>query len=113
MLTPSILTNELSKFIDQESIVFESFPANSIDVANRWSNAFDIYAKQVIPISTTSDAAKTQMYQTLLALNNTPTGASILSAAFLGYTTVLATGMLPLFVATPPPAPLNLTPVLS
>ena len=111
-LVPTILQNEITKIIDESSPLFEGFPADSPEVADRWSEAIRIYTQSILPLSINGALAKQAMYSTLLAINSqTPTGLTIFCAGVLSFATTLGLGMQPLFTATPPPAPLE--PLLS
>lgn len=105
---PLVLTtiqNELTKFMDNQSPAFVGYPSSVSDVANAWADAVDTYASVVVPISTTSSAARTAFYSTMLGMNTTAmNGFAVIKAAFMAYATALAGGMTGAgFVGTPPP----------
>lgn len=92
---------ELQKIFDQESPNFEGFPDSLEGAAQRWAEAFDIYAKEVIPFSTTNEAAKSAFISTFMGINFS-NGRIQFPLCFVAYATALAPGMLPAFAGTPP-----------
>lgn len=110
-LVLSVLESEIRKIIDQEFEQFEGFPQTAQETATRWANAIDIYASSVIPPSTTTQQAKQSLESIFLGLN--VNGALIFPLGFTVYASILATGMLPLFVSVPPPSPIVLAPVFA
>jgi hypothetical protein len=111
-LIPTILIQELSRFMDSKSSSFQGFPGRET-VGQAWADAVDAYAAAIIPPSTTSPACKTALAGALAGMSS-PNGALVvLPAGFTGYAAVLGGGMAPTFIATPPPVPLNLSPAFS
>lgn len=98
---------ELRKIFDTSYSSFEEFPQDLTEASIRWSEAINSYAKNVIPTSINSEAAK-QAFATTLLNSDTSTA---LPLAFTNYATLLASGMLPTFVATPPPISIDFTSV--
>lgn len=90
--------------------VIIDYPNDIIEASEKWANAFDLYAKQVVPLSTTSEASKIQFKSVFININNT-NGKELFSQSFIAYCDSLATGMQPLFTSTPPSAPLDFEPV--
>jgi hypothetical protein len=111
MLNQKILIQEIRKIADQESPQFERFPKTSIEVAERWSKAIDVYAKAIVPQSTSSAKARTEMIAIMSTISPTVDGLTILSQAITTYAISLAIGMGPTFVAVPPTIPLALASV--
>lgn len=111
-LLPNILQLELSKIIDSEHPQFVGFPQNQLQMANNWGNALQQYASGIIPPSATLAAAVTA-FKNLMATMNTSNGLVVFPQAFTTFALTLSTGMQPAFTATPPPAPISLTPVFS
>ena len=111
-LVPTVLQTEITKIIDQDSPLFEGFPADSPEVAERWSEAIRVYTQSIIPVSINGTLAKQAMYSSLLAINSqTPTGLTIFCAGVLAFATSLGLVMNPALTATQTPAPLE--PLLS
>lgn len=82
-----------------------SFPANMADAADMWADVADALFQGVVPPSTTGAAARSAFIATLLpASPSNPIGVALLDAAFLAYAGVLAGGMAPLYIGTPPPS---------
>lgn len=100
-LSKSILKTSLQTFCDEGSVNFVSFPGSFGEAATMWANAFDTYAKMVTPMSSTSQAAKTAFRQQFV-LSQDAQDISFLVSCFTKYVQVLATGMAPIFIATPP-----------
>lgn len=100
-LSKSILKSNLQTFCNENSPSFSGFPESFGGAATVWAKAFDAYAKMVIPASSTTQAAKTAFRQQF-RLSQDMQDISFLSACFAAYTKVLAAGMAPAFIATPP-----------
>ena len=73
-----------------------------------WSNALEKACENIVPASTNVSAAKAAMVTVLNGSYSDNSGTTFLSA-FTAFASTLATGMLPSFVAVPPPLP----PILS
>lgn len=112
MLVPTILKTSLQEIFDQESPSFKGFPENLTQAAVRWGDAFDGYAKAVIPISISSAAAKAAFITTFLTMNS-ENGLTQFPSCFHNYAIALAAGMTPLFTGVPPVLPPVLTPVFT
>lgn len=110
MLVVNNLSSELEKIFDQESSNFLGFPQSLPEAADRWTEAWDNYAKKVMPPSTTTDIAKETFRNTFLGINNY-NGLVQFPLCFFNYAVALAPGMLPTFSGTPPPTPPVLAPV--
>lgn len=100
-LVKSILKNELQAFCNENAVNFSGYPGSFEEAAGKWSKAFDSYARGVTPISTTSVGAKSAFEVQFLASKGKE-DISFLKSCFAKYVQVLATGMAPLFIATPP-----------
>lgn len=106
----AVLIQELTALMDNESPSFVGFPENNAVMADNWSSAVNAYAKDVIPPSTTAAAAKTAMEGVLQGVS-VGTGIAVFQSAYTAYAAQLALGMQPAFTGTPPPSPIDLTPV--
>lgn len=107
-LISTLLKSEFEKFWDQESPSFEGFPENEVDAAVKWADAINQYASAVIPVSTTSELAKTSLLTLLSTISNvSQNGIAVLPSAFASYAAQLALGMQPAFTGTPPAIPIN------
>ena len=104
-LIKKILSDELSKFTDGESISFDKFPTDISEASEFWSNAVNTYGKTIAPPSTTADKAKKDMKDMLATMNDT-NGAVIFPLAILTYATSLSAGFPPVFTGVPPVTPL-------
>lgn len=113
MISAAILKKELEKFFDDKSPNFISAPQNLLDAANKWANAFDIYAKGVTPPSTSSNAAKLAFIGVFVTSIVPGSGLIIIPQAFQAYTVALALGMAPTFIATPPIIPPPIQPAFA
>lgn len=113
-LVKSVLENGLRELMDPEYVNFSGFPETTIEVASRWSEIVDNYAKSVLPTSLSSAAAKSAFNSIMLGISPTvPNGIALLISAFTAYAASLAGGMAPTFTGVPPITPVNLTPVIS
>lgn len=114
---PLILSNlkvGISKICDQEHLLFQGFPSNTIQVADRWSTAINDYAALVIPASLNSSLAKEAFRIALLSISSeVPNGAVLFKTAFSSYAAQLAIGMSPTFKGNPPPVPIELSSVFA
>lgn len=95
-LDTQILRVELMKVFD-----FKNYPNSLENAAQRWANAFHLYAKNVIPFSTTSEQAKKAFVDSFLQINFL-NGKTQFPLCFISYASILASGMLPTFLGTPP-----------
>ena len=110
-LVKSILETELSKFIDINSGAFLGCPNNSIEVGLRWSGAIDVYAgANILPASTTAIAAKTALQSSMSLITSPAMATTQVQVSFAAYAVSIGLGMTG-FLATPPPLPLDLSPV--
>lgn len=112
-LLASVLETELRKFMDPQYAGFQGWPNNDVDTAAAWANAIDVYTGSglgITPPSSTGVVAKGLLQTGLLGMSAPGAAILIFDAALLAYTTSLATGMLPTFVALPPVLPLTVTP---
>lgn len=100
-LGKSVLKASLQTFCNENSPLFGKFPESFGEAATVWADAFDTYARMVTPASSTIQAAKTAFRQQFVLLQDMQ-DISFLSACFAAYTKVLAAGMAPAFIATPP-----------
>ena len=89
--------------------IFTNFPSTIEETSQRWSDVIDNYASAIVPPSTTSQVAKQAFYSVFLQINFT-NGLIVFSQAFQQYALQLSLGMPPLYVGTPPPIPIDLTP---
>ena len=110
-LDKSILKTEILKITDASNPIHEGFPASIVDATTRWSNAIDKYASQVLPLSSSSGAAKTQLAIDLIPVGTVGTTAFI--TAFTNYAAILSIGMSPTFTGVPPPIPIVLEPIFT
>ena len=99
---------EIIKIIDSSSSIHEGFPGSSSAAAVRWGEAINSYASKILPLSTTSEAAKTAL---VAHLNTVPSlGEQGFVNGLISYASVLSTGMQPTFTGVVPPTPIILTP---
>jgi len=103
-LVKTVLDTEISKIMDKDFNEFEGFPATVAEASVRWSEAINVYASVVIPITTTSPVAKTAMEGVLATI--TIDGIIKFPQSFTAYAVELAKGMSPTFTGVPPPAPI-------
>lgn len=113
-LIKTVLSSELSKLLDGSNANFTGFPADIVGVAVNWSEAINVYASAIIPISTTSELAKVAFNLAMMQMSSIlGNGLIVLSTAFSAYAGILATGMVGAgFTGTPPPIPINFAPVI-
>lgn len=57
-LVSSKLKTNIQTFSDELSVLFKGFPNNITENAEEWANAIDEYAKTIVPVPTTTIAAK-------------------------------------------------------
>ena len=110
-LIKSVLKNEIIKITDVSNPIHEGYPTNISLASKRWAAAIDKYASQVIPVSITTQLAKTKLAESLLAIEIIGTPAFI--TALTEYSIDLSVGMSPLFTGTPPPIPIVLAPIFA
>lgn len=100
-LVSDIFKSGLGKTFDTENPQFVEFPSSLADAAEKWADAFDKYASQVTPPSTTATQAKQVFKSTFLTIQGS-NGPAVLPQCFAAYAAVLSTGMQPAFTGTPP-----------
>ena len=110
-LSGTVINNELVKLLDKNAVGFVGFGTNPLQVATKWSDVVNTYASAVIPISTTSVAAKAAFIAALTPGVAPGAFMPALASAFTAYALALAGGMAGAgFVGTPPPSPIVLPP---
>jgi hypothetical protein len=88
--------------------LFADPPATKAACAQAWASAAELYAAAVVPPSTTVAAASSALAAALTAAFESPSGAAPgFDGAFATWAAAIGAGMLPAFVATPPPEPLG------
>jgi hypothetical protein len=85
--------------------LFSNPPATRSACAQEWADAMQAYASGVIPASTTVAAAAAVLKTSLEAAFALPAAGAAVDTAFQVFAATVGTGMLPGWVATPPPAP--------
>jgi len=115
---PLLLLNieaSLTELMDKDSLGFVGYPNNDAQVAANWADAVDQYASLVVPVSTTSAAAKSAMVSAILGGLGTPGSFfPAFIAGFTAYALSLGGGMTGAgFVGTPPPLPIDFTTFLA
>lgn len=100
-LVSNIFKDGLSKIFDTEYATFVDFPSSLPDAAEKWADAFDKYASQVTPPSTTSAQAKAAFKSTFMTIQG-GNGPAVLPQCFAVYAAALSLGMQPAFTGTPP-----------
>jgi len=105
-LSKSILKQELSKLMDNTHPQFLGFSSNISIIGDRWANVVKVYSSTIVPPSATLETAKSGFYTTMLNMD-LGIGRTIFQSAFLQFTLLLAAGMTPAFIGTPPPTPIN------
>jgi hypothetical protein len=112
-LISTILHHELSKVMDSDYPSFSGFGNSQLEVSEKWANALDSYTSGII-LPTTTQAVAHQAFVGVFSTIVQPNGIPIMQQAFTAYGATLSLGMItPAFTSTPPPAPINLTPVFS
>lgn len=86
---------------------FSSPGATIADCSSLWANAIGTYFAPVAPPSLTVAAAQATLQTQLAAAFALPAAASAMDAACTAFAATVGAGMLPAFVAVPPPAPVN------
>lgn len=71
-LVKDVLNKKAQVFADQNSSLFEAFPANIKENAEKWADAIDTYANTVTPVSTTSVVARKALLDTMNNVKQTP-----------------------------------------
>lgn len=69
-IVKNVLKTKLKVFADQLSPLFEGFPANTKENAEKWGDAIDFYASVITPPSTTSTIARQALINILLGLSD-------------------------------------------
>lgn len=110
-LIKSILKTEIVKITDASNPIHEGFPASIEEAGQRWAEAIDKYASQIIPFSSTSQIAKQQLAVDLINVQNG--GTSVFITVLTNYAIELSSGMSPTFTGTPPPIPIVLQPIFN
>lgn len=110
MLNKSVFKAELQKIFDYESELFEGWPKTRREAAERWSRAFNEYAKKVVPKSTSYSAARSAFENRFMMIGDN-NGIEQFQLCFFDYAVALAPGMLPTYASTPPSVPPILKPV--
>lgn len=81
--------------------------ATIADCSQLWANAFVRYFALIAPPSTTVTAAGTALQAQLASAFALPAAAPAMDAAFTAFALTIGAGMLPAFIAVPPPTPVN------
>jgi hypothetical protein len=110
LLKQNIITS-FEPWFDPESPNFTSFPETTLEAAEKWSDGVNVYATNVVPVSSFGSIARQQFFSIMSTMNNF-NGITILPQAFAAYATQLALGMTG-YTATPPPMPIDFSPVYS
>jgi hypothetical protein len=105
-LAPPILQSALEA-------LFAEPPLLVAECAEAWAQAMADYAAGVVPVSTTVAAAASSLATALAAAFATPVAAPAFDAAMTAFAVTVGSGMLPAFVAVPPPAPLGVAALLA
>lgn len=84
------------------------YPATYELAAHEWATAASAWAAGILPPSTTVAAASAALESSLATAFATAYPAPLIDAAFATFAATIAVGMLPLYTATPPPAPLGI-----
>lgn len=93
--------------------LFAEPPLLVAECAEAWGSAVRDYAAGIVPPSTTVGAAAASLTTALAAAFATPVAAPAFDLAFAAFATTVGAGMLPAFVAVPPPAPLGVAALLA
>jgi len=105
------IQSEIQKINDKVFAGFEGFPADAIEVADRWAEVVNVSGKDVVPSSTTAAAAREAFRVLMLGATTPGAGLLIFPLAFTAYAVALAPGMATAFTGTPPPIPIDFTSV--
>lgn len=84
-LIKSNLKSSIQVFSDQISTLFTGFPQSVTENAEKWANAVDAYAKLVVPISTTSVAARSAFLAIMNGLADPVAETSLIAPYTLYY----------------------------
>jgi len=107
-LSLSACRSELGKAFDKNDAAYLGPISSNQDAKDRtvqgWANALEKCAQGITPPSTSLAAAKAAMISAMTGSFADLTGATWL-ASFQAFTAALATGMSPLYTATPPAQP--------
>jgi hypothetical protein len=105
------IINEFEPWFDSESPNFISFPETFLEAAEKWSDGINVYATNVVPVSSSGNIARTAFFSIMSTMTNA-NGITLFPQAFAAYATQLAVGMAG-YSATPPPMPIDFSPVYS
>lgn len=105
---------ELEKFMDNESVNFVSYPVDVTEANGKFSDAL-IYLMGTVtpPINSSVLAGAKTAYMGIMSGLIFPTAPVTFSTAMTAFASAVIPGFLPLFVATPPPVPISVLPVVS
>lgn len=98
-LAPALLTSELEQ-------LFAAPPATYDGCASSWAAAIATYAADIVPASTTIEAAAGTLAAALAAAFAQPSSMDAMENAFTGFAASVATGMVG-YTATPPVGPVG------
>jgi len=114
MLQRQILQDEIRKLNDSTFEQFVGFPATCSSAAKSWSNAYYLYAKDILPTTTTSNTAKNSaevILKQICSSNNFDASVLIFENSIKTFAMSLIPGMLPTFTGIMPTRVLNLRPI--
>jgi hypothetical protein len=103
------LRNAFRVFMDSSFGSFTGFPTTELDAATKWAAAVASYASGIAPVTTTGAAAQAALQAGLSGMSAPGAGIAIMNAAFASWGTIIAGGMAPTMVGTPPPLLLAVT----
>ena len=108
-LLSSVLSQELSKFMDPESASFEAAPKNGAEFAQKFSSAINAYASSLAPPSATLSVAQAALQGSLMTVGPPPgmPFPAAITAGMTAYAVALLPGMLPAFAGVPPIPPIG------
>lgn len=101
MIEPGNLIRAIRAISDQEYDKFEGFPKSNEEAAERWSEAFFLFAKDISPPSSSMVLAKESMRERLMSVNFSE-NLRALELAVMEFARIASIGMSPNFLATPP-----------
>lgn len=87
--------------------LFSSPAPSTAACAQQWANALVSYASAVVPPSLTVSAAGAALASSLTGAFAAPAAAPLMELAFATFAATVGAGMLPAFVAAPPPRPVG------
>lgn len=112
-MNPAQIQTDFSALLDDKDPNFVGYPNNQAEQAKNWGKVIGGIGRTIAPPSVSVDVAQKDFEATILSIGEPATALPIIISAFTKFATTLALGMQPNFTGTPPPAPIDFTPVTS